>query len=131
MLSPVKSVHRLVTFADLNDRHPGGAVSARLVAELSDGCQIVLLDDRGCSSSLGVTWETTETVEFTARVVVGPDEPAREETHAQMETRHWEWLERKLEDAGVSTDAAELRTLLPDVVISDRLRPLLRSSSLA
>lgn len=70
--------------------------------------------------------ESVEQVEFTARVVVGPDEPADGETQAEMEARHWAWLEQKLHDAGVNTSAKELKSLVHDVEISDRLRPLLR-----
>ena len=86
----------MVTFVDL--REGGGdarqlSVSARHEAELPDGRRVLLLDDRGWTSSRHTafqaggaestreqqldTWATTsvEEIEQTARMVVGPDEP--------------------------------------------------------
>ncbi len=121
------SVQRLLTFADLDDRGPRGhSISARLVAELTDGRHVVLLDDRGWTSGHGgVAGHTPEEVEMTARMVVGADEPWGDQTRAQVESDHWATLERKLQDAGVATDATDLRTLRHDVEISHRLRRLL------
>lgn len=55
------AIRRLLTFADLDGRDPGAcSISARLVAELADGRHIVLLDDRGWTSSGGVASQTSE-----------------------------------------------------------------------
>jgi hypothetical protein len=120
-------VRRLLTFADLDDRDRGGhSISARLVAELADESQIVLLDDRGWTSGHGgAAGHSPEEVEMTAGMVVGPDEPSGDLTRAQVESDHWATLERKLQDAGVDTGATDLRALPHDVEISHRLRRLL------
>lgn len=121
------AVRRLLTFADLDDRdRRGHSISARLVAELADGTHVVLLDDRGWTSGHGgAARHTPEEVEMTARMVVGPDEPRRAQTRAQVESDHWATLERNLKDAGVATDGTDLRALPHDVEISHRLRQLL------
>jgi hypothetical protein len=84
------AVRRLLTFADLDDRdRRGHSISARLVAELADRTHVVLLDDRGWTSGHGgAAGHTPEEVEMTARMVVGPDEPRRDQTRAQVESDH-------------------------------------------
>jgi hypothetical protein len=121
------AVRRLLTFADLDDRdRRGHSISARLVAELADRTHVVLLDDRGWTSGHGgAAGHTPEEVEMTARMVVGPDEPRRDQTRVQVESDHWATMERKLKDAGVDTDGTDLRALPHDVEISHRLRRLL------
>lgn len=123
----MRSVRRLLIFADLGDRDGRGhSISARLVAELADRSHVVLLDDRGWTSGHGgATGHSPQEVEMTARMVVGPDEPWGDKTRAQMESDHWATLQRKLQDAGVATDGTALRALHHDVEISHRLRRLL------
>jgi hypothetical protein len=123
------SIRRFLTFADLDRLDPRAwSISARLVAELADGRHIVLLDDRGWTSSGGVASQTSEEVESTARVVVGPDESWGDRTRAEMESGHWATLEQKLHAAGVDTARCDLAALVDDVEISDRLRRLLKPS---
>ena len=126
------SVSRFLTFADVDDRDPRAlSISARLVAEVADRRHIVLLDDRGWSSSNGVAGQTAEEVEQTARMVVGPDEPRGDWTRAQMESNHWATLEQKLRGAEVDIAGTDMRTLVNDVEISDRLRRLLKPTPTA
>ena len=123
------SIRRLLTFADLDGRDPRAcSISARLDAELTDGRHIVLLDDRGWTSSGGVASQTSEEVERTARIVVGPDEPWGGRTRAEMESGHWATLEPKLQAAGVDAVGSDMAALVNDVEISDRLRRLLKPS---
>ena len=138
------AVARLVTLADLEDaggdaRHM--SVSLRHEAVLTDGRRLPLLDDRGWSMSLnhygaddgtpkaiGVdtpdVWAmtSTEDIEQTARVTVGPDEPSGGGSHADMEAGHWAWLTAVLRRQGVTVEARELQRLPHDVVLSERLR---------
>jgi hypothetical protein len=120
-MARIPTVQGLLTLADLNDRHPN-AVSVRHDAVLSDGRRVVLLDGRGWSSSRWVDSETIDEVKRTARMVVGPDEPQAGRTRAETEADHWATLERKLEDAGISTNNVELKALPHEVVLSERLR---------
>ena len=89
------SVVRLVTFVDANDDVPNDrliSVSARQEAELDDGRRVLLLDDRGWSESGPAhIWATTSVadMEFTARTVVGPDEPFGGHTYRSMAAGHW------------------------------------------
>ena len=61
----------------------------------------------------------------TSRVVVGPDEPFRGRSRAEMEAGHWNTLARTLGTHGVEVDAEALAALPHDVELSDRLRALL------
>jgi|SRR5947209_14555526 len=123
------SIRRLLTFADLDGRDPRAcSISARLVAELAEGRHIVLLDDRGWTSSGGVASLSAEDVERTARVVVGPDEPWGGRTRAEIESGYWATLEQEVQAAGVGAASSDMAALANDVEISDRLRRLLKPS---
>ncbi|MFI9592595.1 hypothetical protein [Nonomuraea sp. NPDC052265] len=113
------AVRRLVTFVDVDDQAAETVtVSARHEAELLDGTRVLLLDDRGWSSSQ--RWAATSASEMqeTARVVVGPDEPFSGRSAQDMEADHWAALQQIAQRQGVTADAAELRRLPHDVVLS-------------
>ena len=78
-IAPWLSLMRLVTFVDVDSADLRRiSVSALHEAELADGRRLLLLDDRGWSESGPLDiWATTsvEDIVFTARTVVGPDEP--------------------------------------------------------
>jgi hypothetical protein len=64
-------------------------------------------------------------------MVVGPGGPGRGESHDQIRWKpgYWEWMKRKLHDAGIAAGPAELRALPHDVEIGSCLpRQLTRSS---
>jgi len=132
----------LVDVVDEEDDRPSArrmSVSARHEAVLAHGRRVVLLDDRGWSEELRVVadhkpprqerkvvellgiwaYETAEEIERTARAVVGPDEPFKGHTHAEMEAGHWESLARGLQQEGIDVQAAELEALPHDVELSD------------
>jgi hypothetical protein len=138
------AVARLVTVVDVDDDAADArqiSVSARHEAVLVDGRRVLLLGDRGWSSSLGAfwvgevpdgdswredmpdTWAVTsvEAIEETARVVVGPDEPFDGRSQADMEADHWAYLTAVLRRQGIVADALELRRLPHDVVLIERL----------
>jgi hypothetical protein len=93
------------------------------------------LDDRGWTasalraSSVGEVpdqpdiWAVTsvEEIEETARVVVGPDEPAEGRSQEDAEADHWSYLADVLRQQGVVVDALELKRVPHDVVLSERL----------
>jgi hypothetical protein len=138
----VSAVARLLTSVDLaegiNDTRQM-TVSARHEAVLSDGQRVLLLDDRGWSSSVHIAfqagdrdptreeppdiWATTsvEEIEQTARMVVGPDEPPDGFSQEDAEQGHWAHLSDVLRQHGVVVDALDLRRLPHDVVLSERL----------
>ncbi|WP_327251419.1 hypothetical protein [Streptomyces sp. NBC_01244] len=122
------AVTRLVTYTDLDVGTTSAqqlSVSARLEAVLADGRSVVLLDDRGWSTSgpAGIPALTsTEDIEETARTVVGPDEPFDGMTQEQMAAGHWGHLAGVLGRHGVDVPAHELELLPHDVVLSERLR---------
>jgi hypothetical protein len=121
------AVTRLVTFVDLRDTAAPGqmSVSARHEALLVDGRRVLLLDDRGWSSSGNVPdiWAATsvQDIEETARSVVGPDEPFAGRLQEDMEAVHWAYLAGVLREQGVAVDAVRLRRLPHDVVLSEPL----------
>lgn len=128
----MSSVARLVTFVDVvgvaDDRVV--RVSARHEALLADGRRVLLLGDRGWTSSSSLpgdvpdAWAHTSVEEFetTARTVVGPDEPFGDRSPQDMEAGHWAHLAGVLREHGVVVDPGELERLAHDVVLSERLR---------
>jgi hypothetical protein len=120
-------VTRLVTVVDVDDNAADArqmSVSARHEAVLANGHRVLLLDDRGWSSSGPPNiWATTsvEDIVDTARVVVGPDEPFGGRSYGDMETDHWADLSEVLRRQGIVADALELKRLPHDVVLSERL----------
>jgi hypothetical protein len=132
-MTGASGVDRLETVVDIPAGGPDPrsmSFSALHQAVLVDGRRIVLLDDRGWTSSWGPgvpPIPSVEEIEDTARVVVGPDERFGEHTQADMENDHWDALAGVLVQQGVAVDAQELRQLPHDVVVSGRLRVLLSS----
>jgi hypothetical protein len=125
-------VVRIVTLADVReDAGPHAiSVSARHEAVLEDGRRLLLLDDRGWTSTLGGAgaseldiWALTSEHEIaeTTRVVVGPDEPFGGRSQADMEADHWNALAAKLRAQGVTVGGSELMQLPHDVVLSNQL----------
>ncbi|MHA6621019.1 hypothetical protein [Pseudonocardia sp. DLS-67] len=113
-----------MTTADVEDRAPDtGLVAVRALHEavLPGGSRVLLLDDRGWSSSAAWAAVTVPDVEETARMVVGPDEPPEGGTWEESQASHWTYLARRLQGHGVSVDPEELRRLPHDVVLGDRL----------
>jgi hypothetical protein len=139
------SVVRLVTFVDVDDASDDDRQtlwSTRHEAVLADGRRVVLLDDRGWSERRSVIrveglsksalaasakpqsrWasQTVEEIKQTARDVVGPDEPDRNHSRADMEASHWQALAEKLHKQDVDIEVAELEALPHDVEVSDRV----------
>ena len=138
------AVTRLVTLVDVQDDVVDPrqmSVSALHEAVLEDGRRVLLLDDRGWTSSAlrafwpaeggdgesGQdqldTWAVTsvEDIEETARVVVGPDEPPEGYSQEEAEAAHWAYLADVLRQHGLVVDALELKRLPHDVVLSERL----------
>lgn len=115
-------VERLITVVELDERDPSGhSAWAHLYVELSTGERRALAADRGWSSSAEIAEHGLTIIENTARMVVGPDGPGPGETDEQMASQYWEWMERKLGDAGIRGEAATLKALPHDVEIGERL----------
>jgi hypothetical protein len=137
------AVERLVTLVDLNYDmvyESQTSFSARHEAVLDDGRRVLLLDDRGWSSSVLRTtgdrdsapeapdfWAVTsaEEIEDTSRFVVGPDEPFGGRSQEDMERDHWVYLAGILRQQGVAVNANALKGLPHEVVLSDRVLLLL------
>jgi hypothetical protein len=139
----MSAITRLETLIDVNDEGAEPrqlSVSARHEAVLEDGQRVLLLDDRGwTSAALRASWgdapegdshreqldtwavTSVEDIEETARVVVGPDEPAEGRSQADAEADHWAHLADVLRQQGVVVDAEDLKRLPHDVVLSERL----------
>src|ERR687887_1057628 len=136
------AVAHLVTLVDVRDEVADPAemsVSARHEAVLADGRRLLLLDDRGWTSAALTAhsgevpedsgrdqpdiWALTsvEDIEETARVVVGPDEPAEGRSQEDAEADHWAYLAGVLRRQGVVVDAVELKRLPHEVVLSERV----------
>ena len=140
-------VTRLLTSVDICDADDDGpdarrmSLSAHHEAVLGDGRRVVLLDGRGWNEMLSVVpsdepsapdsrrrelpsvwaFATVDGIKRAARVVVGPDAPFEGRTPADMEADHWEALAQILRRHGVEIEAADLKALPHDVVLSDRV----------
>lgn len=136
----VRRVVRLETLAEVRETGDprSMSVSARHEAVLDDGSRVLLLDDRGWTGSLrgadadtmdAWTRETEDEIAFTARTVVGPDEPFGDRSYEDMATDHWDALAGTLRAHGIAADGHDLRRLPHDVVLSERLRARLNGSS--
>lgn len=116
---------RLVTSVDVDvdDQQSNDhvSISTRHELELADGRRILLLDDRGWGSSAPWTMMSATAVADTSRVVVGPDEPFDDLTEDAVAADHWRALAETAERQGAAVDAAELRQLRHDVVLSERV----------
>jgi hypothetical protein len=140
----MRAVTRLVTFVDLVEDvgDTQMSFSARHEAVLSGDRRVLLLDDRGWTSSPLIAvragegfdrdytreenpdiWAMTsvEDIEQTARMVVGPDEPSDGFSQEEAEHGHWAYLSSVLRQQGLFVDALDLRRLPHEVVLSDRL----------
>ncbi|MFL4475889.1 hypothetical protein ACIPVK_17985 [Paeniglutamicibacter sp. MACA_103] len=114
----------LVTVADLNYNTANRdriAVSVRLAVVLDTGRSVLLLDDRGWSSSQKWSQASVVDIRETALVVVGPDEPSEDQDEDDMAAEYWEHLSDLLEQQDLAIDPAELRELPHDVRLSQRL----------
>jgi hypothetical protein len=135
-------VARLLTLVDLVENDIGGQMSfsARHEAVLEDGRRLLLLDDRGWSTSflrpaakpasardVADFWAMTsvEDIEETSRWVVGPDEPFDGHSQEDMERDHWTYLTEILRQQGVAVDMDVLKGLPHAVVLSESLLALL------
>jgi hypothetical protein len=122
------TVVRLETTAELAGESSGGreiSVSARLDAVLPDGRRVVLLDDRGWTTSGPADlWSRTsaDEIERTARVVVGPDEPPPGRSPEAEAALHWDFLAGILRAGGIVVDGVALARLQHDVVLGKGLR---------
>lgn len=122
----MSAVTRLVTFVDVDDQAEDQqiSVSARHEAQLADGSRVLLLNDRGWGvSGPPDIWARTsvEDIVDTTRTVVGSDQPFGDRSPDDMEADHWASLQQIAQRQGVIVDAAELRQLPHDVVLSRRL----------
>ncbi|HEX4812180.1 MAG TPA: hypothetical protein VFV66_05450 [Nonomuraea sp.] len=111
-----------MTFVDVDDQAADTiSVSARHEAELVDGTLVLLLNDRGWGSSQGWSETSVADIQATTRVVVGPDEPFSGRSREDMEADHWASLQQIAQRQGVIVDAAALRQLPHDVVLSQQV----------
>jgi hypothetical protein len=128
----MSAVERLVTLVDLDGTDARSvSMSASQEAVLADGRRLRLVDGRGWTSwrnripvedgSDIWTLTTVEQIVATARTVVGPDEPFAGRSQEEMEADHWAFLRDVLGKQGVVVDAAELKRLPHDVVLSEQL----------
>mgnify|MGYP000861210165 FL=1 len=131
----VVKVTRLVTRVEVDDSIADPrrlSATASHEAVLSNGDQVLLLDDRGWSiSGPAEIWATTTPDEIadTARVVVGPDEPFAGYSQEDMEASHWNALATVLRRQGINVEGPALRELPHDVVLGKQLLARLRASA--
>ena len=117
---------RLVTFVEVDDTVVDPrqmSVSARHEAVLTNGGRVLLLADRGWTSSGPPSiWAATSVEEIadTARMVVGPDEPFGGRSQKNMEADHWSSLAAVLRHQGVDVDASRPGTPMTSIIWTPR-----------
>lgn len=102
------------------------SVRALLELELHGDERVVLLDDRGWTTSTHPSrdvWASTtrQDLQEAARVVVGPDEPIHGDTWEQAVEAHWRYLAGVAGRAGIAVTGSELAALPHDVVLDPAL----------
>ncbi|RAX48852.1 hypothetical protein DQ353_13070 [Arthrobacter sp. AQ5-05] len=118
------SAFKLVTVADLDYSSPDKSrvsVAARLGLLLDDGGSVLLLDNRGWSSSQHWADASVDDIEKRAFDVMGPDAPTEDQDEEDMATEYWEFLSEILEQQDLDIRPAELRELPHEVRLSHRL----------
>lgn len=129
---------RLVTSIDINEAagpefNPDRrmSISALHELELAGGRRVILLDDRGWSSSGPRdiwSYESLEGLTETARAVVGPDEPPEGRSYEDEAAMHWAHLAANARAQGVMIEAYELARLPHEVEVSLEIRARLTRS---
>lgn len=129
-VDPALRVVRLVARVELapedDASHRGTSFRVVESAVLSDRSEVVLLDDRGWTTSYepqpGEPFDLgLEEITSTALGVVLPDD-----AEDSGEDHEWAWFVRRLRDVGVATTDADLREVPYDVVLGDALRQVVQ-----
>lgn len=119
---------RLVTYVDVDDPESleQVSVSTRHQLQVEGGRRVLLLDDRGWGASS--PWNAISAADIAnhSRAAVGPDEPFGHLSTDDMAADHWEALAQTARRQGVDVDAAELKRLPHEVVLSERVLVRLR-----
>jgi hypothetical protein len=110
---------------ELNDDASSVSIAIEQFAELSDGRRIVLDDQLGFSVGLrgrgrSQTWQAMKRrdVEADIRTVLLPDVD-------DGEAHPWQWLADRIRNHGVQASPEELKAVLYEIILSDRLLTLL------
>jgi hypothetical protein len=118
------SASKLVTVADLDYSSADKSrvsVAARLGLLLEDGGSVLLLDNRGWSTSQHWADVSVGDIEKRTFDVMGPDAPTEDQDKEEMATEYWEFLSEILEQQDLDIGPAELRELPHEVRLSHRL----------
>ena len=118
------SASKLVTVADLDYSSPDKtrvSVAARLGLLLEDGGSVLLLDNRGWSTSQHWADASVDDIEKRAFDLMGPDAPTADQDQEEMATEYWEFLSEILEQQDLDIGPAALRELPHEVRLSHRL----------
>ncbi len=118
------SASKLVTVADLDYSSSDKtrvSVAVRLGLLLKDGGSVLLLDNRGWSTSQHWADVSVDDIEKRAFDVMGPDAPQEDQDKEEMATEYWEFLSEILEQQDLDIGPAELRELPHEVRLSHRL----------
>ena len=120
-MTAVRCLVTYVAIADDSSKPQSISVALRHEVELTDGRRVLLLDDRGWGGTANWAEMSAEDIRRTSRMVVGPDAPPAGRSEDEMEILHWTSLHEIAQRQGVVVNAAELRRLPHDVVLSPRL----------
>ena len=121
----------IAKFPSLAEAEPGStqvSVGVLFQAQLEDGRCIVLLDDRGFSTSAQWQQVTPAEIRATSLVVVGPDEPSPGQTQAEALHDYWEYIASLLAAQQIQEPTEELVKLEHEFRFGPRLQRLLASS---
>lgn len=96
-----------------------------LKAQLENGQCILVLDDRGWSTSENWSRAEPSAIRETTLTVVGPDEPAPGASRAQALRDYWKCIRSFLAAQGIHLSIEELMALEHEVRFGPRLQRLL------
>ncbi|MFC9935801.1 hypothetical protein [Glutamicibacter sp. NPDC127525] len=124
----MRTIEKLASWVEAEPGSKQARVRVLLQAQLDDGLFIVVLDDRGWSSSEEWAQVTPAGIRETALVVVGPDEPAPGWTRAEELHAYWQYIQSILAAQQLHASIDELMALDHEVQFGPRLQCLLTAA---
>ncbi|MGH3652611.1 hypothetical protein [Glutamicibacter sp.] len=124
----MRTIEKFVSLAEAEPGSEQVRVRVLFQAQLDDGQSIVVLDDRGWSTSGEWAQVTPAEIRETSLVAVGPDEPARGWTPAEELHAYWEYIRSFLGTQQIHLPVDVLMNLEHEVRFGPRLQHLLTTA---
>ncbi|MGO3760410.1 MAG: hypothetical protein ACTJF3_04395 [Glutamicibacter arilaitensis] len=122
---PMRTLEKFLSLAEAEPNSEQVSVYVLLKAQLENGQCILVLDDRGWSTSENWSRAEPAAIRETTLTVVGPGEPAPGASRAQAFRDYWKCIRSLLAAQGIHLSIEELMALEHEVRFGPRLQRLL------